>query len=159
MKLQRIIGVGLVLLLIAGCDVQNGNVSPNEKNLIGTWVPDRQHSNCPPSWMAANVALVIKADGLCEARNFGKGLFERSYTHDQDTSPQGVVNGSWRLRNDGGKWGIAFQWKLVGRTFDYEASLVEISNKTEIEFWIGYPDPYPRLLLQKAGVAGSPGQR
>lgn len=148
MKTHHVISA-LLLLLFAGCDAQDAIVNPNEHELVGIWVPNRQHSNCPPFWMAANTALVIKADGTCEARNFGKGVFEQNYTQDQDKALHGVVNGSWMLKKDGRKWQLAFRWSLDGRVFDQEASLVGTNKKTEIEFWIGNPDPYPRLLLQK----------
>jgi hypothetical protein len=140
----------LPIIFTAGCGKGDAIVKPDESEMLGEWVPDKRHSNCPAAWMSSDTVLVMNAGGLCEVRNFGKGFFLQDYSNDYNQGSRGVVPGKWQLISDDGKWGLLFDFKLPTGVFRREARLSKLGKTTVIDFWIGWPDTSPRLIMQKS---------
>lgn len=146
----------LPFVLAVGCGKGNVMMEPDTSEMLGEWVPDKRHSNCPPAWMTSNTVLVMKSDGACEVRNFGKGFFLQDYSSDYNESGSGEFAGKWQLFSEEGKWGLRFDFTLPTGIFRREARLTKIGKTTVIDFWIGWPDTSPRLVLQKSSSPATP---
>lgn len=139
----------IVVVISVACDDDYVNVMPGSATVVGVWLPDKQHSNCPATWMAADTKLVLNQDGTCYAYSFGKGFFQENYSESYDQGSQDVVAGTWNLVNSDGRWNLAFDWRLRSGGLQRSATLLRFDKDIEIEFWIGYPDTAPRLLFRK----------
>lgn len=139
-----------VLFSAAACREAHVAREPDKESLAGSWIPDRRHSNCPPSWMGKDSALILKAGGECEAREFGKSLFARNYAAAENDPAVPVVTGRWALQGEKGKWKVTVDWNLASQPVQTEANVTSNGTEMRLEFWTGYPDTHPRLLLQQS---------
>ena len=114
---------------------------------------DPKFRQIPLAWMTDATRLVFRQGGVCEAHAFGKGFFQKNYSNDYFQGGQGVVTGVWNLVNQDGHWILGFTWKAPSTSIKRNATFEQVGERKELQFWIGEPDVYPNLLLQKSSDA------
>jgi len=127
------------LVLAIGCS-DRVIVNPDNRTMLGTWVPDEKNSTVPPEVSLKRVTLILREDGTFEAQGFPKEIsFGR----------QARVSGHWTLKHEDGGWSLALPWETAAMSILDGARLINKGNDLLIQFGIGDPDENTRLLLRK----------
>jgi hypothetical protein len=59
------------------------------------------------------------------------------------------VDGKWSLKNEDNRWSLDLPWETPAMSMLDGARLITKNKEVLIEFWIGDPDAYSRLVLRK----------
>ena len=140
MKIWRqFVTVG-ALVLGAGCGNSHVTVKPDNATMVGTWTPDKASSTCPSGLISETTKLVIRQDGTFLAQDFPREV---------SLGRQSRVDGKWSLKNEDNRWSLDLPWETPAMSMLDGARLITKNKEVLIEFWIGDPDAYSRLVLRK----------
>lgn len=140
MKLWRQLIVVMALALCASCGNSHVTVKPDNATMVGTWTPDKDKSTCPSALISETTKLLIRQDGTFTAQNFPREV---------SLGRQSSVDGNWSLKKEDNRWSLDLPWETPAMSMLDGARLITRNKEVLIEFWIGDPDAYSRLVLRK----------
>jgi len=140
MKLWRQRIIVLALALCGGFGNSHVTVKPDNATMVGTWTIEKVNSTCPSELISETTKLLIRQDGTFTAQDFPREV---------SLGRQFRVDGKWSLREEDNRWRLDLPWETPAMSMLDGARLIAKSKEVLIEFWIGDPDAYSRLVLRK----------
>ena len=131
-------GVALTL----GCRDSAVTTKPAPSAMVGVWVPHEGRSTCPKTLISNDTRLLLSEDGTFVAEHFPKEV---------SLGGEPNVRGRWSLENERRRWNLALHWETPSKSILGGAELARDGRVILVEFWIGDPDNYSRLVLRKRG--------
>lgn len=141
MKYTLLLVLGMSIFT-SGCGHQSA-ITPKDKDLVGLWIPDPQRSTLPVGSQPIDTKLWLNSDHTFVATGFP------SYA---SFGNQHTVNGRWEVRREGNKWRLALPWSTESQDILDSTDILIKGGAIFLEFWIGDPDLYQRLVLRRIGA-------
>ena len=143
-RLHQLVPV-IAFAVCVGCGRSHVDVKPDNAMMVGTWTPDKDGSSLPSMLILESTTLQIRQDGTFVAEDFPRGV---------SLGRQSSVEGKWSVRSEGDRWVLDLPWETPTMSMLDGAQLITRNGEVLIEFRIGDPDDYSRLVLHKRGASG-----